>query len=742
LSTDALRVPVIALFCAAFTTVALHAQGAADSLRAQEVADSLEGPRAPDESDGPSLLLVDAETRIESVGFRFVSGTALNEQDLWLEVATRPLSPLTGIQEALDFIPGIRTPMRPIFSPLALQKDVARILRQYHGAGFVEAKVDYDVRLDTAANRVDIDFVVDQGRPLVFDSVSVRWTDRVPPPDEVVSVTVEPWPEDLQAAWEVQLGRTARIRGTRLSDAERTALEVRTAHWFLDRGFPWAVVRSEALDTTDYAVDVELVITPGPRARVDEIVLEGNRRLDEEVVRREIPIDRGDWYNENAVATGESELYELEIIRRALGGVQQGQDRDSTVTLRFQVEEARPRTIWGRAGWGSEGGVAGEGHWTHRNFLGGARTLTGSAAVETGWAALEAGGWTAGAAASVRQPYLGHSRISGTVGPFLRARDDIRDQSLVYGIEAAAIYKAAATEMVTLQVELSRVGVSNVLELLPVQALVAAGERNYSPSFVRSLARLTGTYGWLDDRTDPRYGYLIEPSLEATAPGWISDVQYFRMALETLGALPITRRVGLFARATAGRVFPYGSSDPAGPNVSRSLSVALRDAMFTTGGTTSVRGWGNGLLGPKIPDVRIDEEVGTPLAHRYVPVGGLARLTGSLELLLPFPFLSGRHRTFAFIDAGRVWTPGSALAPPDAELAVERWGFGTGGGVQIATPFGPVRLSLGYKLNPSIPDLVAPDDVMRALAAGGDLASLPREKLRRWHLHLAIGRSL
>jgi hypothetical protein len=148
------------------------------------------------------------------------------------------------------------------------------------------------------------------------------------------------------------------------------------------------------------------------------------------------------------------------------------------------------------------------------------------------------------------------------------------------------------------------------------------------------------------------------------------------------------------------------------------------------------------LVGPKIPDVRIDEEVGTPLANRYVPVGGLARLTGSLELLLPFPFLASRHRTFAFVDAGRVWTPGSALAPPDAELAVERWGFGTGGGVQIATPFGPVRLSLGYKLNPSIPDLVAPDDVMRALAAGGDLASLPREKLRRWHLHLAIGRSL
>jgi hypothetical protein len=62
--------------------------------------------------------------------------------------------------------------------------------------------------------------------------------------------------------------------------------------------------------------------------------------------------------------------------------------------------------------------------------------------------------------------------------------------------------------------------------------------------------------------------------------------------------------------------------------------------------------------------------------------------------------------------------------------------------VQVSTPFGPVRLSVGYKLNPSRIDLLAPDDVTRTLAAGGNVADLPLERIRRWHLHLAIGRSL
>jgi hypothetical protein len=50
-------------------------------------------------------------------------------------------------------------------------------------------------------------------------------------------------------------------------------------------------------------------------------------------------------------------------------------------------------------------------------------------------------------------------------------------------------------------------------------------------------------------------------------------------------------------------------------------------------------------------------------------------------------------------------------------------------------------LAVGYKLNPTRVDLLAPGAVARDLATGGDLSELPTEQLRRWHLHLSIGRS-
>jgi outer membrane protein insertion porin family len=238
---------------------------------------------------------------------------------------------------------------------------------------------------------------------------------------------------------------------------------------------------------------------------------------------------------------------------------------------------------------------------------------------------------------------------------------------------------------------------------------------------------------------DPRAGFMVEPTVEVSGPSGVSDTEFFRMAVSGLVAVPITSGMGLFLRASGGRMFPFGASDPAGPSPTRAI-VGLRGVMFTAGGTSDVRGWGAGLVGPKMPDLEVDQG-GAISADRDGPVGGLARLTAGVELALPFPFLSSPHGTFIFLDSGRIWTPGSRLEPEDPELAVEPWAHGVGVGLQFATPVGPLRLAVGYKLNPTRVDLLAPGAVARDLATGGDLSELPTEQLRRWHLHLSIGRS-
>jgi hypothetical protein len=62
--------------------------------------------------------------------------------------------------------------------------------------------------------------------------------------------------------------------------------------------------------------------------------------------------------------------------------------------------------------------------------------------------------------------------------------------------------------------------------------------------------------------------------------------------------------------------------------------------------------------------------------------------------------------------------------------------------LQFGTPVGPIRIGVGYKLNPTRVDLLAPDEVARDLATGGDLTGLAPRNRFRWLLHLSVGRGL
>jgi hypothetical protein len=59
----------------------------------------------------------------------------------------------------------------------------------------------------------------------------------------------------------------------------------------------------------------------------------------------------------------------------------------------------------------------------------------------------------------------------------------------------------------------------------------------------------------------------------------------------------------------------------------------------------------------------------------------------------------------------------------------------------MRTPVGPIKMGVGYKLNPSLTDLVDPAVLLRAAADGRPVDSLPREQSRRWQFYLAIGAS-
>jgi len=79
--------------------------------------------------------------------------------------------------------------------------------------------------------------------------------------------------------------------------------------------------------------------------------------------------------------------------------------------------------------------------------------------------------------------------------------------------------------------------------------------------------------------------------------------------------------------------------------------------------------------------------------------------------------LSGNFGAVFFLDAGNVWVKSWGFDFGDLRYAI-------GPGLRYQTPIGPIRLDLGYQLNPT-PDLVVNGS----------------PQTRRYRLHFSIGQA-
>jgi outer membrane protein insertion porin family len=697
----------------------------------------------------PAQVRVDAGTQVKSIRFR--GAKSVPEAQLREILQTRDRGSYFSVRSGLAVLPFIGPPTPRLFTAIELQRDVVRLRQRYRDAGFLAAQVHYEVQADEPKNLLRIVFVIDEGRPVHVAKVTVTGPD---------SMTSPPVPHGQEHSWRNVQKTVLDLRGHRLEVAEVRQDQKRLRTWWLDRGFPAADTRVAVdVDSVRGEAHVRHIVAPGAPARFGPVTIGDSASLAEPVIRRELPFQEGDPYSAAALDEGRTELQELEIVRSASFELPPPtaepvapDGEGPAVPVRVNLFEAKRRMIGGDVGYGSDLGFTTEARWSHRNFTGSARTLTFSALAQTGWLALvQDPDKRYRASVSFLQPYLFYRRFAGVLSPFLEKRDDIYDRSLEYGTNATFIYRASAFRSASLDYRISRRQVyeyqienftDGSVDLLTLLSLAAKGVLDSLGTVLEnSTFTLTARLGALDQPTDARKGVLFTPAIQVTAPPALSTTQYWKLDGTLQGYLPIRRHGRITARISAGNLRPFGKSLPSPGEDPAVNFLQLRDVLLTAGGSDDVRGWGWRLLGPKFPDIRfVDTGDTTELqADGYVPVGGLARTTFSVELRMPLAALGKNVGAHTFLDGGRVWTSDSRFNADGDPYGDEKWFYATGAGLDVHTPVGPIRLSLGYKLNPSVTDLADSKDILDASLSGRPLDDLPRHQSRRWQLHLSFG---
>jgi outer membrane protein insertion porin family len=719
------------------------------------------------------LYLVDESTTVRGLSFRFVGDQTFAAERLRQQIATEAPGTLHRLRDWFDFLPLIRSSTFP-FDPITLQKDVARLRRFYQQNGFLSPSIDYPLaQFDTTSNSIHVIFTIEEGPPLIIQDTGFFTADST-------SYAVTQFAGARRDAWASFRNEAAFDLGNRYTEFRRVQIEDEVRTWLRDQGYAFATVRSAArIDSSAHTADIRFFVDPGPQARFGDVLVEGNRSISQSVVLRELPFEPGDSFSASKIAQGQRQLFGLNLFRVALADVPD-QPRDSSVTVRYRVREANMRTLSGQVGFGAQTGVTTEGSWTHRNFLGQARTLTVGLTAESGlpenppaFLPNFLSGTTTqepsrlfGATVTLRQPYLFTPRLSASLSPFIRERlnnklaaDTTRFLDLnerQFGVTTTLVYDLRPFQTLSLQHSFARTEQFTPVDLDDPDDTTLAG----ADLFDKSVLTVSGTFGTTDDFLDPQRGVILRPSASLGGAIMQSDVEFVRTSTEVSGYLPLSGAVAGALRIFGGRLWPLGDSRDAltvplsAPDDRIVTNVTAQnrfsDFLFYTGGGSNVRGWSPQVGGGKILRPSSIAQDG----FVYEPIGGRTRAGLNVELRFRLPGLGDTWQAATFFDTAYIGEGDLNLTPspraadvlrrPDERPVAstpDQWIAGTGAGLRVQTPIGVLRLDLAYKLNPDELDLRRPRDVARAVQNGRPVSSVEPRFIRRFRLHFGIGRA-
>lgn len=226
---------------------------------------------------------------------------------------------------------------------------------------------------------------------------------------------------------------------------------------------------------------------------------------------------------------------------------------------------------------------------------------------------------------------------------------------------------------------------------------------------VASYPELSFALDWRDDRVRPRSGVYFQNSVQVAGYAFGGDVSDVKVEPELRAYKPLNRKktVAIAIRARVGFLFPtnYGDSLEAverNPNLAstpaaRTDQHKLLFRAFYSGGPDSNRGYpyqGVGPWGPLgflNPSGFVCEQANGQLIERpecLKPLGGLSLWEASAEIRF---HVAGPLDMATFLD-------GSDVNRQVGQISFDAPHLSTGLGIRYATPIGPIRFDLGYRL--------------------------------------------
>jgi outer membrane protein insertion porin family len=532
-----------------------------------------------------------------------------------------------------------------------LNADLETLRSHYLTKGYLDFKVEStQVAISPDKQAIDIVINISEGRPYAVSEVRLEGNYLSREAEFLTQMTVKAGEAYNESSVSETLDGFSRLFG--------------------DFGYAFARIEPKNIvDSDSQRVVVVLQASPGQRAYVRRIEVQGNLRTRDEVIRREMRQAEASWYDGRLIRLSRDRIDRLGYFTSVAIQNREVPDAPDQVDLVLSVVERPTGNLSIGAGFGDAEGLSLVAGIEQDNVFGSGQSVRFNINTSSFNRTLQL---------STTDPFYTNDGVSRTYDVSYTTNKPLDTQGGSYEI----VRKRANINFGVPISELDRIFVGAGVESTSITNGNSDAQREFVSEFGSPATGVPLTLGWSRDSRDsflaPTEGRYQRINTEVSVAG---DTRYIKADYQFQQYWPLTKRytfamnteVG-YGKGLGGKSFPL-----------------LKN--YYGGGLGSVRGFEQGTLGGTSPSTT---------DSLTQSVGGSRSLLLNTELIAPFPGV-GNDRTlrmFAFVDVGNVYCTASTTVNCASNALRASSGFG----ISWLSPVGPLRLAYTTPIKKEVTD--------------------------------------
>ena len=536
-----------------------------------------------------------------------------------------------------------------------LNADLETLRSHYLTKGYLDFKVEStQVAISPDKQAIDIVINISEGRPYAVSEVRLEGNYLSREAEFLTQMTVKAGEAYNESSVSETLDGFSRLFG--------------------DFGYAFARIEPKNIvDSDSQRVVVVLQASPGQRAYVRRIEVQGNLRTRDEVIRREMRQAEASWYDGRLIRLSRDRIDRLGYFTSVAIQNREVPDAPDQVDLVLSVVERPTGNLSIGAGFGDAEGLSLFAGIEQDNVFGSGQSVRFNINTSSFNRTLQL---------STTDPFYTNDGVSRTYDVSYTTNKPLDTQGGSYEI----VRKRANINFGVPISELDRIFVGAGVESTSITNGQSLAQQAFATEFGAPAVGIPLTLGWSQDSRDsflaPTAGRYQRINTELSVAG---DTRYVKADYQFQQYWPLSKRY-TFAVNTE---FGYGKG-------LGGKSFPLLKNYFG-GGLGSVRGFEQGTLGGVSPS-----SIAPTDRAQDIRVGGNRSLLLNSELIAPFPGV-GNDRTlrmFAFVDVGNVYCTASATVNCASNALRASSGFG----ISWLSPVGPLRLAYTTPIKKEVTD--------------------------------------